>query len=97
MYNQYFIHFFITAKAQNKKDFHIGLPLTLEYENWEDAKSFLESRGYKRVPELKNRPDNFYRTIEMPHGKLNIYATISSLTTEQRATEFIDDFSEFLG
>ena len=85
MYNQYFIHFFVTAKAQNKKDFHIGLPLTLEYENWEDAKSFLESRGY-----------NFYRTIEMPHGKLNIYATISSLTTEQRAAEFIDDFSEFL-
>lgn len=94
--DRYLIHFFLTAKRSDKKEMHMGIPVTLEYESQEKAISFLESQNYKIAPVLKNLHYNFYKPIDTPHGEeVYIYATVSLLTTEKKVEEMINNISSF--
>ena len=93
--DRYLIHFFLTAKRSDKKEMHMGIPVTLEYESQEKAISFLESQNYKIAPVLKNLHYNFYKPIDTPHAEVYIYATVSLLTTEKKVEEIINNISSF--
>lgn len=95
--DQYFIHFFLAAKKKGlKKELHIAMPLILRFDSKEEAISFLESQSYKHAPVLKNLNYNFCKQIDSPHGEVNIYATVSYLTTAEKLTDFVNNISEML-